>query len=92
MRDDCHDLYNTIFSSGAFPYIGSTSSHLSNRISNRYYKGRNINKCNNTGLSKLIWFLKEHNKQFHLKWKILSSSFPYDKGKSLTPLFGKAHF
>lgn len=65
--------------SNIYKYIESAWSQLTKRISNHYSTFRHANEGNKTGLSKRIWVLKDHKKQFNLEWNILSFLSPYDK-------------
>ncbi|XP_029649382.1 uncharacterized protein DDB_G0288805-like [Octopus sinensis] len=51
---------------GVFFYIGATTSRLFQRISNHYSTFRDKRKQHTTGLSKLVWRLKDSNITFKL--------------------------
>lgn len=63
-----------------FDYIGSTEGTFKNRYYNHTKSFRNEKYQNETKLSRCIWDLKENDKNYVLKWKILYKSRPYKCG------------
>ena len=58
-------------------YVGLASS-FKERYRNHQASFRHSHKCNETELSKHIWKLKDANKPYHVKWKVLKKCKPYD--------------
>ena len=58
-------------------YVG-LASNFKERYRNHMTSFRHIKRRNETELSKHIWTLKDGNKPFHIKWKVLRTCKPYD--------------
>lgn len=69
-----------------FFHVGLASMELKQHIVYHLSAFKYIYKRQSTDLNKLIWHFKDFNKQSSLDWKILSTSFPYDKTKSFYAL------
>ena len=58
-------------------YIGLASTEFKTRFANHKNSFKDPKKRLSTELSKHIWLLKDQNKQFEIKWKIMCSAKPY---------------
>ena len=75
-------IYKAIVSTDEqdFEYIGSTEKSFKSRYYNHTKSFRNEKYQNETKLSSCIWDLKENDKNYVLKWKILYKCRPYKCG------------
>ena len=61
-------------------YVGLTERKLSDRVNEHYRSFEDYKSKSSTKLSKKIWNLKDQDKNYELKWKILRSAKPYSSG------------
>ena len=61
-------------------YIGISEGEIKQRISNHKSSFRYESKRNATRLSQYVWKLKEEDKQFSIKWEILTKTRSYQPG------------
>ena len=61
-------------------YKGVTEGEIKQRITAHMSSFRTVEYRNSSELSKYIWKLKDENKQFDIKWKIIDRSIPYING------------
>ena len=66
---------------GEKEYIGISESEIKLRISNHKTSFRYENKRNATRLSQYVWKLKEEDKQYNIKWEIITKTKCYEPGK-----------
>jgi len=58
-------------------YIGSTENNFKLRYANHLASFKHAKLKNSTELSKYVWYLKENEKNFKIKWKIIKKAKAY---------------
>ena len=61
-------------------YIGQTEEEFKTRYNNHKKSFTNTRYKNETTLSKYVWTLKEKNKEYNIKWKVLRTTKKYKCG------------
>ena len=61
-------------------YIGLTENTFKTRFNGHLCSFRNSSKRNSTTLSQYVWYLKDNNIEFEIKWKIVDRGKPYSPG------------
>ena len=66
---------------GEKEYIGVSETEIKQRISNHKSSFRYENKRNSTRLSQYVWKLKDEDKQYNIRWEIMTKTKCYQPGK-----------